>query len=453
MIRLLKSLRFGTVKRSKYRPVLYLVLAIIACGLVAFPATAQEILQTTFDSMQETQVWWDQLWKDTFDPTNLSSNVSMYTFATAVRFILAIGMIFWLFQYGQKMAESRGMAQYIGINTQFLIPVVMVAIFLSGQGFYSRLLAYGMRDIVNSWSNGAMEMQIAGHQLRTALADQLVTQDAKDVITRQGQMCLQMPQPAVWLPSPTRPPNDPNNPLTDQQRQAYDYLECVQKLAQLAERKQQEALNETCSSIPGVRGSCAFLLKYTRKTVASIAEINKTEFQKRTSGNIGEMLSPSYGLADLVGGAIGTAGYSTVLNFTQWMWTSFLELAMWLSALFAPVFIAASIIPGRQNLFTTWLIVFLTIGMAKLAYVFVLGVVAAQLSSQTTILASDLRFPMALGLFAPGVSLAVVTSGGLAAASSFRSQSTAVVGAAAGVVTSAVATVGYSMSRYADRRR
>jgi hypothetical protein len=450
MTGILQHLRFRLLKRSTYRPVLYLILAIIACGLVAFPAAAQEILQTTFDSMKETQAWWDQLWKDTFDPTNLSSNVSMYTFATAVRFILAIGIIFWLFQYGQKMAESRGMAQYIGINTQFLVPVVLVAIFLSGQGFYSRLLAYGMRDIVNSWSNGAMEMQIAGHQLRTALADQLVTQDAKDEITRQGQMCMQMPQPAVSLSSPTRPPLDPNNPLTDQQRQAYDYLECIQKLEQLAERKQQEALNKTCSPIPGVRGTCDFLLKYTRKTAVSIREVAVDETLKLTKGK-----PPNYtrGLADIIGGAIGTAGYSTVLNFTQWLWTSFLELAMWLSALFAPVFIAASIIPGRQNLFTTWLIGFLTIGMAKLAYVFVLGVVAAQLSSQTTLLASDLRFPMALGIFAPAVSLAVVTGGGLAAAMSFRSQSTAVVGAAAGVVTSAVATVGYSMTRYADRRR
>ncbi|MGH2414779.1 MAG: hypothetical protein ACRDEA_14040, partial [Microcystaceae cyanobacterium] len=156
---------------------------------------------------------------------------------------------------------------------------------------------------------------------------------------------------------------------------------------------------------------------------------------------------------DIFTGMIASAAYGPILSFTQWLWTNFLEMAMWLSGLFAPLFIAAAIIPGRQNMFVGWLIGFLTIGLAKLAYVVVLGIVAAQLSSQATFLPSDMRFPMALGLFAPGVSFAVVTGGGIAAAMSFRSQSVAVVGAAASVVTGAVANVGYSIARYGDRRR
>ncbi len=126
---------------------------------------------------------------------------------------------------------------------------------------------------------------------------------------------------------------------------------------------------------------------------------------------------------------------------------------MWLDALFAPLFIAISIIPGRQHMFVAWLISFFTIGLAKLAYVIVIGIVAVRLSDQTTLFGSDLRFPMALGLFGPGVSFAVVTGGGIAAAMSFRSQSVGALGAVAGVVTSAVATIGHSLSRNSDKRR
>lgn len=330
---------------------------------------------------------------------------------------------------------------------------MLIVIFLTNQGQYSRLLAYGLRDIVNSWSNGVMNTQIAGYNVRAALADQLVTQDSKDVITLQAQKCMQMPQPAVALPSPTRPAPDPNNTLTIQQQQAYDYLECIKKLGILAKQKKEEALTKTCSSIPGVRGTCGFFLKFIDQTIASVDKVFETETEKFTRGNAPNVLAPSMGLFDFIGGAATSAAYGPILSFTQWLWTNFLEMAMWLSALFAPLFIAVSIIPGRQNMFVAWLISFLTIGLAKLAYVIVIGIVAIQLSDQATLFGSDLRFPMALGLFAPGVSFAVVTGGGIAAAMSFRSQSVAVVGSAASAVTGAFASLGYSLSRSLDKGR
>lgn len=439
--------------RGKHRIWVDLALAIASALLVVMPVRAADVLQTTLTNMQDSQQWWDKLWQDTFDPTDLSTSISIYTFATAVRFILAIGLIFWLFQYGQKMAESKGMAQILSTNTQFFLPVVLVIIFLANQGQYSRLLAYGLRDVVNSWSEGVMGMQIAGYNVRAALSDQLVTQDTKDVIALQTQKCMQMPQPAVALPSVTRPAPDPNKTLTIQQEQAYDYLECIQKLGTLAEQQKQEALTRTCSSIPRVRGTCGFFLKFIDKTIASVERMLQTEREKFTKGDIPNLSAPALGLSDFMIGSGASVAYGPILSFTQWLWTSFLEMAMWLSALFAPLFIAVAIIPGRQNMFAAWLIGFLTIGLAKLAYVIVIGIVAVQLSDQTTLFASDLRFPMALGLFAPGVSFAVVTGGGIAAAMSFRSQSVAVVGAAASAVTGAFATLSYSLSRYSDKRR
>lgn len=437
----------------KYRIWIYLLLAIAICLLVVLPVHAQEVLQTTLTNMQSSEQWWDKLWKDTFDPTDLSTSISTYTFATSVRFILAVGVIFWLFQYGQKMAESKGIAQSISTNTQFFIPIILVVIFLSNQGQNSRLLAYGLRDIVNSWSDGALKMNIAGSNVRSALADQFLTQDTKDTIVLQAQKCMQMPQPAVALPSATRPIPDPNNPLTMQQEQAYDYLECIQKLATLAEQKKQSALTTSCSSIPGVRDTCGFFVKFIDRLIGSINKVSKTEAEKLTKGGSSNPFAPVLGFYDFIGGATGSVAYGPILNFTQWLWTNFLEMAMWLDALFAPLFIAVSIVPGRQNMFVAWLISFLTIGLAKLAYVIVIGVVAVQLSDQTSLLGSDMRFPMALGLFAPGVSFAVVTGGGIAAAMSFRSQSITTVGAVANVMSGAFASLGYSLSRLSDKRR
>ena len=136
------------------------------------------------------------------------------------------------------------------------------------------------------------------------------------------------------------------------------------------------------------------------------------------------------------------------------MWVSTLEMAQFLLALFAPIFIALSIIPGKQNMFSFWLIEFLTIGLAKMAYTIVIGIVAIQLANPDNgAISFDNTFFMTLGIFAPAGSFAVVASGGLAAASSFKSQSVGAVAIVAGTLSSGAATIAYAMSRAYDKRR
>lgn len=427
---------------------LYLAIAVYACifiVLIPIPVSAQQVLQTTMDSMQETEQWWDDVWKDTFDPTVMvnnpipAKNISIYSFKTAVEFILGVGLIFWLYQYGQSMMESKGLVSGINVFFKSFLPILLIIIFLSDQGLYSRVLAYGLRDTINSWAHGMMDLEIKGQNIRTALTDQLVTQAAKEEISLQANKCLQMPQPAVALPASSRPAEDPANPLTIQQQQAYEYLECLEKLEDLAIAKQTEANLKPFASFR----------RFADTMTNTVGQVYQNEVAQRTSG----VPNLTRGIADVLAGAVGSVAYGPVLSFTQWLWMSFLEMAMWLLGLFAPLFIATSIIPGRQNMFFFWLIEYFTIGLAKIAYIAVIAIVAAQLSTQNTLLASDMRFPMALGLFAPGVSLAVVTAGGIAAASSFRSQSIATAGAAASVVTSFVSVVSYTALRQADKRR
>jgi len=225
-------------------------------------------------------------------------------------------------------------------------------------------------------------------------------------------------------------------------------------LSRLAEQKKQDALTNKCTAIPGVRDACAFTLEFLNKSTDILKQVNQTEQQKYTqNATPGTSNTSKNDWLSFLAGMGASLAYGPILNFTQSLWTSFLEMAMWLSALFAPLFIASSLIPGRQNLTVAWLISFLTIGLAKLAYVIVIGIVSVQLTDQQAQFGYDLRFPLALGLFAPGVSLAVIAGGGLAAASSFRSQSVAVIGVTTNIVTGAVGTLGYSLARYSDKNR
>ncbi|MDJ0647138.1 MAG: hypothetical protein QNJ60_00390 [Xenococcaceae cyanobacterium MO_188.B19] len=441
---------------------LLLIVAILIIVIQPVLSADTEILNITIEGMNKTQAWWDEMWKSTFDPTydpegvgaNAGTNISVYSFVNPVRFLMGVGIIFWIFDYGKKMVNSNGIAHNVQVFSESFLPVVLILIFMANQALYSRVLAYGLRDIVNSWTEGVVEQQIAGVQLRSALEEQLLVEEVKDQIRWQANKCLQMPRPEVVLPSADRPTTNPDNPLTTEQEQAYSYLECLDKLVAFMEQKQQEAeVSKAC------RWGCKFFkgwISYRMWELSLVVGKEKAQriFGYETKPVTEEAVEDNYhSMVDFFKN-FERKGWMAIFSFTQWMWMSFLEMSMWLLGLFAPIFVVLALIPGKQNMFYFWLIEFLTIGLAKLAYVALVGVVAVQLSQVgTVIMAQDDRFLMALGAFAPGVSFAVVTAGGIAAASSFRSQSVGMINTAAGIATGSIATVIYSMSRYADKKR
>lgn len=522
-----------TRKKNLFRTPDKIFLLILSVALVlsfALPAMAQrDILTTTQSNINSTEIWWDKLWSSTFNPApyTISNNpsvldvpalppggsgslpapppvggsgsvpinvpalppgsdsggitgsveiqntnsLSLYAFVNPTRFILGIGLIAWLFTFGFKMVESKTVAQSTHTFIKLLVPIFLALLFLANQASYSRVLAYGMRDIVNSWSEGVMNLQITDFSVREALQDGLITQDAKQLMAKKYLACQSMEKPEVVIPSLVRPDtSDPNvPPITPAQRKVYDYLECLDQLSAYAQERldaadaERECAGKACQTYKsfldfflGVSAGEAFVENQKRLAGDSPDQASLEKLEKYSN-----ILSSRKYLFDFALGktpemeafvASLTQPTKPFLYFTQWMWISLLEMAMFLLALFAPIFIALSVVPGKQNMFNVWLIEFLTIGLAKLAYVIVIGLVAVQLASSDSGFLDDTFF-MSLGIFAPAVSFAVVVSGGIAAASSFKSQSVGAVAIAAGTLSSGAATIAYSMSRAYDKQR
>ena len=468
-----------------------LLLAIALIGAIAMPALAQrDILTTTSKNISQTEIWWDQLWSSTFNPPPVvvsggvtgamgmenTTNLSLYAFVNPTRFILGIGLIFWLFSFGHLIIESKTVAQSTYTFVRLFVPVFIALLFLANQATYSRLLAFGIRDLTNSWSEGVMNLQIADYSVRAALQDQLITEEIKEVIAQKAAVCYQMEQPDVLIPSLKRPDTSATNigPLTPAQRKVYDFLECLGELSEYTQEKLAAADAEReCSGV-----ACQTYKAVVDFFVGATASLEYYESAKRLAGDSpdqatidklasieAQVENSQYALDFALGQTeeseslkaivIGLTNPSkSLLYLTQWMWVSTLEMAQFLLALFAPIFIALSIIPGKQNMFSFWLIEFLTIGLAKMAYTIVIGIVAIQLANPDNgAISFDNTFFMTLGIFAPAVSFAVVASGGLAAASSFKSQSVGAVAIAAGTLSSGAATIAYAMSRAYDKRR
>lgn len=419
------------------------------------PSSAKDILDITVEQMTFTEAWWDKLWKKTFDPTDPAANISIYSFTHIVRFILGIGLIFWIFDYGKKMVNSRGVSHNLQIFGESFLPVVLILLFLANQGLYSRVLAYGLRDIINSWTNGVLEAQITGRSFRQAMEEQLLLEETKNEIRNQAEKCIQMPRPDVTVPSRERPELDPQNPLTVEQEQVYDYFDCIKKLQTFIERKQQEAQNSR-----GCLGGCGFFVGFMKAMRTAAYNIFTNEADKRVSdaqrlnSEEAAFREQYQEMADFIK-SLPNKTWIYMFAASQWFAIAFLEGSMWLLGLFAPLFLALAIIPGKQNMFYFWLIEYMTIGLAKVAYVVVVGITAIQSTepTQALFLTQDQRFFFALSIFAPGVSFAIVTAGGIAAASSFRSQSVGSANVLVNAATGSMLSITHAIVRHSDKNR
>ncbi|MEL6987511.1 MAG: hypothetical protein AAGK97_06735, partial [Bacteroidota bacterium] len=492
------------------------------------------IINTSAQKISATEKWWDDLWESTFNPPSLAelaesastteavalptnnfsnfqpadplpvpnvpvpvtgdslpplpdgevvsgvqnSNLTLYAFTSAVRTIMLIALIFWLFSYGRALAESPTMAQSIHVFVKLFIPTLIALMFLSNQGNYSRQLAFGMRSMINSWSNGVLSVSLSDYTLRAAIQDQLVTYDVKQKIVSSYGACEKIKPPEVTLPSFQRPDENSGVEITDAQKANYDYLDCLDRVADLAAEEKAKAREKACTD----DDICRVLRDTTEKLSTAIDVIAEAErdvrsgdgtFKETVLIGLKDALSVlglsnpiTAPIAIVTGGENGLQNLqvlkeqiksiqnpaNSILYFTQWMWVSTLEMAMYLNGLFAPMFFAISIIPGKERMINFFIIEFLTIGLAKLAYMVVIGIVAIQISMTGTGIADDTFF-WTLGVFAPAVSFAFVTAGGLAAASSYKSQSVGTIAAVGGLASSGAATIAYSMARSADKRR
>lgn len=156
---------------------------------------------------------------------------------------------------------------------------------------------------------------------------------------------------------------------------------------------------------------------------------------------------------NVLGGIVASSAQKTILNTIQYWTVSFMELALFIDALIAPLAISVAIIPARLNMTAGWLISFLTILIAQLANVVVVGFASLQLSQSATYSLSDIKFEFAIGLIAPLVSLSVVGGGGLFAAKTFMGANLAAVSAVSGIVSSAAGSLTMGISRAMDKRR
>jgi hypothetical protein len=199
--------------------------------------------------------------------------------------------------------------------------------------------------------------------------------------------------------------------------------------------------------------NCKFANRFAEKVTASIDSIIKTEDEKLEKGIPSSGADSGIAFFDFVAGMTANAANRPALAASQWLYVSFLELAMFLVSLGALINVPIALIPGRLNIAVGTAIAFLTIGIAQVMYVITIGTVALLLSNDQSVLFSDMRFPMALGVFAPLTSFSVVVAGGMAAAHAFTGASFTAANVVVSAGSSIIGNAGVAVSRGSYGRR
>lgn len=437
----------------------YVLIATIALLLVVFfhdlAQAAQEDVNTlqTLASQNETiDKWWEEVWVKTFRPgiATGGTTLSDYFFNNICRWFLVVGLFFWIYQLGQKATRVGG-AQLGSLVPELLLPVIISAALLANNAQLGRDLAWAVRGFSQMAQQGVLQTRILDIEIASSLKDVFTTQVAAAQTAEQIQYCSAMPHPNVILTSATRPEN-PTVPLTPQQIEAYDYLECFQKVLVFIKEKQTENEQAQCSSIPGIQQACTFAARFLTKSYDSFAkaigDVNAAVARgERTFSNPVQKMATDY-----LAGVTGQSASRPTLAAIQYWAISFMEMALFVDALICPLAIAIAIIPSRLNMTAGWLISIFTIVLAQIINAVISGVAAMQLAQSATYFLSDTRFELALGLLAPLVSFAVIGGGGFFAAKTFMSAGSAGTGAVVSLGSSIGTSLYIGISRAMSRK-
>lgn len=424
-------------------------LVIVSFQLIASAQNSQtDALNSLIKQNQDIDAWWDGIWQQTFNPgSSTGTNISDYIFNNIARWFLFIGAFFWIWKLGMELVAGMNSGPMLWITLMKLFyPVVVCGILLANNAQAARDISATIRAFGQTSTTAIYQAKITDTTIADAMNDMFITQSTASSIAQDIQACAAMPHPNVPLPASNRP-TIPSPPLTPQQTQAYDYLHCVNSLKDKVVALQQQAQANSCTSIPGIQSTCVFLAKFLQKTGNSLTSV-------LGGSNSVTSLNPNAVqgvLLDYLQGLAAGAVYRPILSFIQFWAISFMEMALWIDALIAPLAIAVALIPARLNFTAGWLISMLTIVLAQITNAVVSGVAALQLSQSTTYFLSDARFDLALGVLAPLCSFAIIGGGGLFAAKTFMSTgmtaATSIAGVGTSISTSIVSGIARSMAR------
>lgn len=413
-----------------------------------------DVLQSLIKNNQAVQEYWDKLWQQTFAPNfddgGGGTGLGDFMFNNVSRIFLLIGVVCVIWNITYIAAGNSD--PFTGIS-KVVILVSLIMMFAYNNAAMARNLMLGSRQYFNNSRTAILEARILETSLGGAMKDVFATQASTYKLQKEVMACDQMPHPNVILPPGGKPTDDEAlSKLSTEQIQALDYVECMEKIPAIIQEELDKNTKATCGDNIA-SGACAFLIRSLTNQKKTFESGISKEIQKVQEGGLFNPFFLQSMTLDFLGGAAARAGEKQLYTTIQYWAASFMEYALFVTALLCPIAIYTGLIPGRLNIILAWTIGFFTICVALVINTVIVGFAAYQLAQTDTFFLSDTRFEFAMGALAPLLSFATVTGGGYMAAQSFMGSNLAIIGAATNAIGTVASSLTMGLSRAMMQRR
>lgn len=399
-----------------------------------------KLLSKSQTNMAKTSQWWDKTWNTMLTGENNSlSSDALFTFL--LPFLLVLLLLF-LARAGYDYFKG----DFIKGFNRSVIPIVILSLFLAGNGLAAKAVAHGNRGLMTRGTDLLLEAQITEVNFREAIGDQLFSLELRNDFGRSSKYCRSLPAPTLKAPGENKIDpatqdlalNTPGGSLTALEARAYDSLGCFQNLladikARRADMKQK---CPTCTTADQVAANAE------RKVQGHLSTGFLFAIGSTTQATVG--VAPEV-VSDRIDEVIKVDGPLMV----QYWFVSGQEFMLYLAAYLAPIMIlyGSLPLPGRVGIAVTYFSSFIIIALIRIVYVLIVGLGASFLSANPPNDGAE-YWAQFLGYFAPAVSTAAVTGGVIAAVHAWSGQIIATIAVGTSL---AAAGLGSAVSSFQQR--
>ena len=323
-------------------------------------------------SSKDISAAWQLNWKIIFEkPSGLYQSLNY--FAT----LIAVGaFLFFVVVWTREMITT-------GLLPSFdrLMWVILVMLLLWQNGFWLSKLTLGIHKMIEEESQKILSIQMGELKMGDALQDVVLTADAKNTIRVLYGEC--------------------------QSKTGQAQIDCFNKATD-----QAQVIIDQYEKGWG-KGTLNGLRRWFDSVVKIREDLKKKAGEPEAVANADPFVLLHAGIIATTDTAQQAAARQTLKGW-QWAFANLLEASLLLTALTGPAAIAGSLLPIGTRPIWAWLTGMFSLGMAKIYYNIVVGLIATVIVNAQAQNESDFGFVVLLSILAPVLSVALAAGGGLA---------------------------------------
>ena len=329
------------------------------------PGGATSILENAIDVSKSSEEGLNELWEMTFTGTYSPGYLAVMDFAKKV---MVIPFFWMLIPITQAFTFNR----YEEIFKHVAWIVLICVLTVNSYGLMTKI-AYGSRNFVNDTTREILSFQLGPVSMKDALSDVLLTEEAKETIRLNFVEC--------------------------EAKEGEEQLKCFEDGAKKAKDAITAAENKTNALGLNISG----LKRLSERLDKIIGDINLAKDSQNDM---------TFGLVNFFFQSAGQAIAQQLMKGFQSAMMTIIDVGFYLTAMLAPIAVAASLAPLQPRIIFIWGAGFIAFALMKMSYNILIGAIATVALTIDATNFGSTGLLIAMGVISPLLAMAMGGWGG-----------------------------------------